>query len=151
MYCSVCGKSLENHLNYCNGCGARIRDSALMVGNSSMRPFMIAAMLIGGGGLFGFVPLLKELLRSSLDQAAIVFLLVAYLVAVFAMFSVLVGHIWKRSGDIRIKGADRGADSLTGGESAGLNTARLPEYREPVMSVTDHTTKTLDQLPLKRN
>ena len=90
MYCSHCGSSMPESLNYCNNCGARNERNALIVGNNSAKPMAVAAVLIGGFGLFGFYPIMRELLLSRLDPAVIVILMVAYLGAVVLMFSVLV-------------------------------------------------------------
>jgi hypothetical protein len=103
MYCSNCGQAMNGNLNYCNSCGTRVERNKLVVANSSQKPFAIAAALIGGGGLFGVIPLLKILLESRLDPPAVLFLLVAYLVTLFLMFAVLIGHVWKHSGDIRVR------------------------------------------------
>src|SRR3954453_22318309 len=104
MYCSHCGSLGGNDLNYCKNCGVRNDRNPLVVGNSSSRPLMIGASAIGMVGLIGFVAVLRELLHHGVDPTVMVILLVAYLATVFLMFSVLVGHVWKNSGDIRIKG-----------------------------------------------
>ena len=112
---------------------------------------LCAAGAIGVVGLIGFFPILKVLLDSRLDQPAILMILAAYLATVFLFFAVLVGHVWKHSGDIRVKVNDRGEDNREPQPFRGVNTAQLDEYREPSMSVTDHTTKTLDKVPLEGN
>src|SRR5438270_10563664 len=99
MYCSTCGKSLNDNLNYCNSCGTRIEKNALVVGNASSRPFTIAAAFIAVIGLVGFIPLLQALLQSRLDQSAMILILIIYLITVFLLFSVLIGHVWKYLGD----------------------------------------------------
>src|SRR5436189_1259054 len=107
MYCSSCGKSISDNLNYCNSCGARNEKNPLIVSNSSSRIFGIAAPIVGLIGLVGFVEVLKTLLNSRLETPAVVIILLAYLGIVFLMFAVLLAHVWKRSGDIRIKSHDR--------------------------------------------
>jgi hypothetical protein len=145
MYCSTCGKSLNDNLNYCNGCGTRIEKNPLIVSNSATPHFAKAAGVIGLVGIVGAIFVLKLLLESRLDTSAIIVILVAYLVTVFLLFAVLVGHVWKRSGDIRIKPKE--ADSAN--SCRPITTAQLDEYREPAMSVTEHTTRTLDNVPAK--
>jgi hypothetical protein len=150
MYCANCGSSMPESLNYCKNCGARNERNALIVSNSSGRPLGIAAVVIGGFGLFGFYPVLRELLHSPLDPAVIVILMVAYLAAVVLMFSILVGHIWKNAGDIRIKGAERADTYQPPASFRAVNTAQLEEPREMPLSVTDHTTRTLDEVPITK-
>ncbi len=151
MYCSACGKSLPGNLNYCNNCGALNEKSPLIIGNSSYKIMGVAAAFVGMVGLVAFVGVLIVLLNSRLDTAAVIIILMAYLAAVFLMFAILIGHVWKNSGDIRIKSKDR-ADEYRGPDGfRGINTAQLDEYREPVMSVTDRTTKILENVPVERN
>ena len=99
----------------------------------------------------GFVSMLKVLLDSRLDTAAILVILIAYLVAVFAMFVVLIGHVWKHSGDIRVKAKERADEYNAPNAFRGVNTAQLHEPHDFPASVTEHTTRTLDNVPLKRN
>lgn len=142
---------MPESLNYCNNCGARNERNELIVGNSSAKPLAVAAVLIGGFGLFGFYPILRELLLSRLDPIMLVALMVAYLAAVVLMFSILVGHIWKNSGDIRIKGAERADEHQPTASLRAVNTAQLEEPRERPASVTEHTTRTLDGVPVAKN
>lgn len=151
MYCSHCGSSMAESLNYCKNCGARNERNSLVIGNNSARPLGLAAVLIGGFGLFGFFFVLRELLRTPLDPIVLVVLMVAYLAAVVLMFSILVGHIWKNSGDIRIKGAERADEYPPTASFRAVNTAQLDEPRERHASVTEHTTRTLDELPIAKN
>lgn len=151
MYCSNCGQTLNGNLNYCNSCGTRVERGALVVNNSSSKPFAIAAMFIGGAGLFGFIPLLRELLHSPLDQAAIILILAGYLLTVFLMFTVLIAHVWKHSGNFRVKGGGNDEDYAPPRSFRAVNTAQLTEPHQPHASVTDHTTRTLDHVPLVKS
>jgi hypothetical protein len=153
MYCSSCGNQIAEHLNYCNSCGARIEKNPLIVGNSSQRLLTAAAGSIGVVGLICFVPLLQTLLQSSLTQGVMITILVLYLATVFLMFSVLIGHVWKHSGDIRVKGRKpKEPDEYMGPASLrNVATAQLESPREPAISVTEHTTRTLDEVPFARN
>lgn len=151
MYCSSCGKSISGNLNYCNSCGARNEKSPLVVTNSSSKIMGFTAPVVGLVGLLGFVEILKTLLNSRLESPAIIIILVAYLATVFLMFAVLLGHVWKRSGDIRIRSNDREDEYRTPDGFRGVNTAQLEEPRQPAMSVTENTTRTLDKVPLKGN
>jgi len=149
MYCSHCGSLSGGDLNYCKNCGARNDRNPLVVGNSASRPFMFGATAIGMLGLIGFFPILRELLHSPVDPAVMVILLVAYLATVFLMFSVLVGHVWKNSGDIRIKGS-QGQPERDKQYLRPATTAQLEEPHEMPASVTEHTTRTLDEVPLRQ-
>jgi hypothetical protein len=150
MYCSHCGSLGGNDLNYCKNCGMRNDRNPLIVGNSSSRPLMFSATAIGMVGLIGFFPVLKELLHSGVDPTVMVILLIAYLATVFLMFSVLVGHVWKNSGDIRIKGGLQAEQDTTQQYLRPITTAQLEEPRDFPGSVTEHTTRTLDEVPIRQ-
>jgi hypothetical protein len=150
-FCSNCGKPLNANLNYCSSCGTRVESNPLIVKNSSAGMMGIGSVFVACVGLMAFFPILRELLHSPLETGAVVVILIAYLVTVLLMFAVLVGHVWKNSGDIRIKG-NRSSEGF-GGQHAfrGVNTAQLPEPTSQPASVTEHTTRTLEEVPFKRN
>ena len=147
MYCSTCGKSIQENLNYCNSCGARNQKNPLIVGNSSSKIMGVAGAFVGMVGLVCFVGLLKILLDSRLDTAAIIVILIAYLAAVFLLTAMMVGHVWKHSGDIRFKSKDRADEYEASNAFRGVNTTQLPEQRDFPASVTENTTRTLDKVP----
>jgi hypothetical protein len=149
MYCSHCGSQTAENLNYCKNCGQRNERNSLVVGNSSSRPFAFGATAIGMVGLAGFFPVLRELLHNSVDPIVMVILLIAYLATVIVMFSILVGHIWKNSGDIRIKHNDNHDSSDVNAYLRPANTAQLREPRDMPASITEHTTRTLDEVPFR--
>jgi len=153
MYCSTCGNRVADHLNYCNTCGSRIESNALTVANASSRVFAASAGAIGVVGLICFVPLLQTLLVRGVDTVAVIVILLAYLLTLLIMFSVLVGHVWKHSGDIRIKTRDNEPDDRYAPPRSfrRATTNQLEEATsQPVGSVTDQTTRTLDEVPILR-
>ena len=153
MFCSNCGNRVADHLNYCSTCGSRIESNALTVANASSRVFAAAAGAIGVIGLICFVPLLQTLLGRGLDTFAVIVVLLAYLFTLLIMFSVLVGHVWKHSGDIRIKTKDIDPDDRYAPPRSfrTVNTNQLEETSSPPIStVTEHTTRTLDEVAVKR-
>jgi hypothetical protein len=92
---------------------------------------------------------MRELLHSPIDAAATFLILIAYLVAVFAMFTVL---IWQsRKGTTEVKAKRNRSSEGFGGHDAfrGINTAQLAEPTQQPASVTEHTTRTLDEVPLR--
>ena len=154
MYCSNCGKSINDNLNYCNSCGARIEKNPLVVSNAASPQLAKSLTVIAMIGLIGFVGVLKVLLDNGrLDTAAVIVILVAYLTTLFLICGMIVGHLWKHSGDIRIKAKETAdpPNSVRGGSLTAINTAQLEEHREPVMSVTEHTTRTLENVPVERH
>jgi hypothetical protein len=154
MYCSTCGNRIADHLNYCNSCGARIEKNPLIVSNSSSAHLGKAVGAVGAIGLFAFIGVLKIVLENNgLDIAAKVVIILAYLGTLFMICAMMIGHMWKHSGDIRVKQHEPKPQSDYGSPPSfrGVNTAQLEEARESGISVTEHTTRTLDEVPLNRN
>ena len=77
-------------------------------------------------------------------------IVIAYLAAVFGICYTLVKQVPKLI-DARLRATEFAEESRERARLAPLATGQLAEYREPAMSVTDHTTKTLDKSPLKGN
>jgi hypothetical protein len=153
MYCSTCGNQIADHLNYCNSCGTRIEKNPLVVSNSSSTYLARSLPIVGGFGFLGFIAVLKILLDNPrLDASAVVFILVAYLIALFLICAMMIGHIWKHSGDIRVKPQEPRLpnDYVSPASFRSATTAQLEEAREPAISVTEHTTRTLDEVPLRK-
>lgn len=149
MFCSNCGKTLESHLKYCNSCGTRVEAEQPVVVRSGSPMLAIGAVVLGIVGLIGFYPIMRELLHSPIEAPAVFMTLLAYLVAVVAMFTVL---IWQsRKGTTEITSKRNQTSKGFGGHAAfrGVNTAQLPEPTSRPASVTEHTTRTLDNLPLR--
>jgi hypothetical protein len=152
MFCSTCGNTVNEKLNYCNNCGAKIGNNAMQVSNSSSPALSKSVGIIGAAGLIGFIVILKILLESRLDQAAILIVLIAYLITLFLLCAVLVAHIWKYSGDFQIHSHLPPEDYAPPKQFRSVNTNQLEEARESfVGSVTDHTTRTLEKVPLKES
>lgn len=149
MYCSACGNPVNENLNYCNSCGGRIEKNALVVSNASAPYLPKAIGVIGMMGFAVFLGLVKLLLDSRLDTAAIALILIAYLAALVMVIAMLVGHIWKHSGDIRIKVKDMETPAAPS-YLKPVTTARLGEANAMPTSVTEHTTRTLDEVRIER-
>lgn len=149
MYCSSCGKPVNENLNYCNSCGARIEKNALLVSNSSAPYLSRATVVTGAMGFAVFLGLVKILLDSRLDTAAIGIILIAYLAAFVIICGMLIGHVWKNSGDIRIKTKEPDS-SPQPSYLKPVTTAQLGESTIAPASVTENTTRTLDEVLIER-
>ena len=139
---------MPQNLNYCQHCGSRNIRRKPVADDSPARMFIGASAAIGVTGLIGFFFILRELLRSGITPGFLFLILAAYLVAIFAMFAVLISNA-RRYGH-----AATGSQALSpGAESQNLfgrvDTAQLREMSEAPASVTDHTTRTLDNVPVK--
>lgn len=150
MFCSNCGNSVPNDLNYCNGCGKRLgidpdKDGTpgKMLDNVLTTLFLI--VMFGFGILVGLVAVL---LGNDVKTEVVVVIAIAYLAAVFGICVTLVRQVPKLI-DAKLNGVNRPTEYAAPQQLTPRTTAQLDEFREPVMSVTDHTTKILDKVPFK--
>jgi hypothetical protein len=155
MYCSNCGQQLADHLNYCNSCGARLEKTSAATPGAASPHFVKGLSVVLMMGFIGFVAVLKIVLDNArLDMPATVFILVAYLAALTSIAAMYFGYMWKSSGLGRDRSKRHGAateDYAPPSSFRGSNTNQLgePTY-QPVGSVTDKTTRTLDEAMAER-
>ena len=153
MYCPTCGNSVADGLKYCNSCGVRLtreiedKDGTpgKMLDNILTALFLIVMFALGI-----LVGLVAVLLSNNVKPDAVMLIAVVYLIAVFGICFSLVRQATKLI-DYRLKGWNRGEAVSTTPQISTPNTPKLDEFREPAMSVTDHTTRTLDKVPVSEN
>jgi hypothetical protein len=151
MFCATCGNSVNNKLKYCNNCGAKLANNALPVNNSASPLMAVAVGFFGVAGLFGFIMMLKILLESRLDQPSILIILIAYLVALFLICAVVAGTAFRRSAHRKEQSENAPEDYAPPKNLHRGVTNQLEEPREPFIgSVTDNTTRTLDEVKINR-
>lgn len=143
MYCSNCANALNPNLKYCNNCGMRVDNQPVSAKNPSAM-LGIGAVFIGMVGLMAFYPILRELLRNPIHPVAVVAIMVVYLVAVISMFSVLLISSRRETGKRNAADTDYASPSAL----RVADTAQLREPTEMPASVTENTTRTLDQVKL---
>ncbi len=153
MFCQKCGNSVDEHLSYCNRCGSKLFKedvSPQATANSVATNLSMAVGFTGLGGLGILVGLIAVLLKNNALREVIVILAICYLAALFGICFLMLQQI------SRLTKASQSPDEKTIGQSSpgqlnAVNTAQLEEHREPLMSVTEHTTRTLDEVSIKRN
>ena len=107
-------------------------------------------------GFIGFVAVLKMVLDNArLDMPATVFILVAYLGALTSIAAMYFGYMWlsSRHGRDRSKRHDTVNAEYTPPPTSfrATNTNQLGEpTQQPIGSVTDSTTRTLDEVLVDR-
>ncbi len=154
MYCPNCGKTVNQKLKYCNGCGERLSKVAeidkdgtpgKMLDNILTTLFLV--VMFGLGILVGLVAVL---LGNNVEPRFVMFIAIAYLAAVFGICHTLLSQVPKLI-DAKLKSRADSHESAAQPQLERLTTAQLEEYNEPVVSVTEHTTRTLDKVPLKES
>jgi len=147
MYCSTCGTLINTELNYCNRCGARVDKLAVSENKSEALEYLsMATGFVGLGGLGLTVGLIAILLEYNLIPQVVVMLSVAFLATVFGISFLMVRQISQMSNASQ----PSKKDSFENPQLSSPNTAQLEELRQPARSVTENTTRTLEEELVKR-
>jgi len=142
MYCANCGTPLTQGLSYCNRCGANLKERT-EVSTGAISAFLTAITLIGLGGL-GVMLAGALVLRSgaNLSQELIgVFMLFTFLIVSLTEI-ILVKNLSKLTSAKEKK-------NYFPAPSAVPHDLRLNQgtpLGEPVSSVTENTTRTLEYI-----
>ena len=151
MYCSTCGVNVAQGLSYWNYCGAKVGENSSSVSKSSeVRPeFLIASMM----ALFMFgllaITILMGMMKSVLGlpvERVLGFALLPFLLMLL-LEGVCLRLLLRRMRDTEATSANALLNEQTTKE---LNRADERLLSEPVPSVTDHTTRTLEPVYSER-
>lgn len=151
MYCSSCGTAVTEGLSYCNRCGAEVsaRRSTVPLKPAAVPESLvwaIVAVSVGGLALLiGLMAVMKTELRFS-DGLIVLFSLLSFLLLLGAEGV----FIWLM---VRTKNAAREALNLTQPRELAtkeLGAAHGRTLPEPELSVTEHTTRTLEPVYRER-
>ena len=141
MYCSSCGTPLTQGLVYCNRCGANLRETKETTKTGAITAFLVAITLIGLAGL-GIMLGGALVLRNEAGfkgEIVGVFMLFVFLIVAMTEF-MLVRNLSK------LTGSNEQPKQLPAPHVAP-HDLRLPQAQplgEPVSSVTENTTRTLE-------
>ncbi len=146
MYCERCGKQIDDSLNFCNSCGAQIKKDGESGKSiiSSLTNALISVVVVGLGVLVGLIAILMDKVERIEPIFAFA---VVYLLIILAISFLIMRQI------SRVINADLESKKmqLETRQAAHLplrSTNQLEDFREPA-SVTDHTTRTLDKIPVR--
>ena len=149
MYCQTCGAQLAQPLSYCNHCGAdlstlKVQDqSGTTVGTAvdTLLWVIIGTTITLLGMALGALVLIKNgAINERLGMAFVILTFVSLVVAEGVLVWRLL-HLNRSAKEIR--SVPRLSDVIAG-EPDPLTTRALQEPLEPVSSVTEETTRTLE-------
>ena len=145
MYCSNCGTPLSQGLSYCNRCGADLRERKESSNTAAISAMLTAITLIGIAGLG--VMLFGALVLRRMDPA---------LIGVFMLFTFLIVTLTEIMLFRNLSKLTSANESKKYFPAPPLmnNEMRLPaagSLGEPVPSVTENTTRTLEYVPYDRS
>jgi uncharacterized membrane protein YvbJ len=154
MFCQKCGNSVDEHLSYCNRCGSKLFNedvSPQATANSVATNLSMAVGFTGLGGLGILVGLIAVLLKNNATPGLIGIIATLYLAVLFGICFLMIQQISRLTKLSQSSDEKTLKESSFAGQLKAVNTTQLEEHREPVMSVTEHTTRTLDEVAMKRN
>jgi len=157
MYCSGCGTAIIPGLNYCKNCGARVsgakKDNAGKLSESSFNLLVAAVLAIpiaGLGIIIGLMSVMKKELGFS-SELIITFVSLSFLLLLISE-AALVWLLIQRTKKVIENGENeplRENAQLNEVMIKGLNPAKTRELAEPIPSVIDDTTRSLELNPLE--
>ena len=150
MYCERCGKQIDNALNFCNACGAQLKKKEKSEQQSVLNTLITASIVVCTAGLGVLVGLMAILLDKLPNPEPAFIFAIFYLATIFGIAFMLTRQISKLI-DAKLKGNDISAPAPTFREEPLVQlppktTNQLEDFREPA-SVTDSTTRTLEEVP----
>jgi hypothetical protein len=152
MYCANCGSRIKPELNYCNRCGAKVSARETEMQKSIAENLSGAVGYIGGFGLVGFIFVVLVLVKNGVAEKALIPISFFYLAALFGICFLIIRQIKNLAGRPLHKQLEPDGSFQTAEQLSPANTAQLEAPREPLgASVTENTTRTFDEVLLKRN
>ena len=144
MYCSSCGVSVAPGLSYCNYCGAKLNgekgDNAAKTSEVKPESLVWAMVAVLVFGFTAIVFLMMAMKMVGLDVAQILALTISSFLIMLLVECVFIGQLLRRK-----RGAKEAGDTalLKERPTKELDAAYGRVLQEPVTSVTEHTTRTL--------
>lgn len=152
MYCSSCGGAVAQGLSFCNYCGAKLGGAKddNVVRSSEVKPELLVSAMVGLFilGLVAIAVLVGVLKAvAGFDLPLLLAATTFSFLLMFVVEGVLIGLLLRRR-----KGAKGAGDAgrLKGQTTKELVEAQARVLPEPVPSVTEHTTRTLEPVYSER-
>lgn len=147
MYCAKCGSQVNQGLNYCNACGAKLtkEEAVKDEANQTLTHLIAGLVVFGGAGFLFLIGLIAVLFEKSANPGFMGLIIGLYLFIVASVSFALLRLIYRVVNDqLDTRKEEKRA--------AQLNTAealQLEAPRQPAVSVTDRTTRTLEEVLVK--
>ena len=155
MYCPSCGMELTSELSYCNRCGANLKSSLTQSGVPPKKlvgaawAISTAITLVTLGGFTMVFAVVMALIGSgtNISEGGMVLILVSLLI-ILAIVGLLVRQL---SRVISTPQLSVDAPAAQKANLAEEPVQQISAARQPVSSVTDHTTRTFDPIYKERD
>jgi len=148
MFCAGCGTQIQSGLSYCSRCGRRVAESE----NAETFAKTLASSLgyIGGFGFVGYIFVALVLVKNGVPANYLVPITFFYFASLFGICFLIL----KQTELFRRKDMHRDDVQIRHEQQSYLKpatTAQLREGFDEPASVTDHTTRTLAEVPLRKS
>ncbi len=149
MYCSSCGTAVTPGLSYCNRCGAELtakERKTADTGDVSVESLVWALVAVTVGGI-GAVMVLIAVLSKVFGKEILLFVTLLSFLLVLSTTAMFLWLLLRR-----MRRADESSDAARRSEqeTKELGAATRRALQEPLASVTEHTTRTFEPVPLER-
>src|SRR6266550_159662 len=147
MFCPSCGMALAQQMKYCNRCGTHITTKevdVIQIIEKRMDSEMEGLFWITVFGLaliLGGMALMKKL---QLSEGLIIAYMILSAVAFMAYFALGVWQVRRLAGSLKQTSEP---DVLTTPDTNELGPAKIRPSLGTALSVTEHTTRTLEPIP----
>ena len=154
MYCPSCGSELTSELSYCNRCGANLKPQAnqsgppaRIVGATWAISMAVVLVTLGGFGMmFGLV---MALISNGVNLSGGGMVLIVFsLLIILAIASLLVRQLSRVLDVSQLLG---GATQSKPPKLSENPVQQIGAPREPVSSVTEHTTQMFEPIHRERD
>lgn len=155
MFCPSCGAEYALGLNYCNRCGANLNTS---VGQADLAPVNVTkpaivigltVLIITLGGFAGVIEGATKLGQTFQHNDPVIATIVMGMITIMVTDIMLIRQLSRLINASLNRPAQ--PKKLPQPEGVRQIPAPLPGSYQPVSSVTDHTTRTLDRQPVERS
>jgi len=151
MYCSACGVVPAQGLSYCNHCGAKLSGEKAdrSIKSSEVKPesliFGMVAVLVFGFVALVFLMMAMKMVGLNVGQ------ILAFMILSFLLI-LLVEGVFTWQFLFRKRGYEGTGDTALSKQQAmkQLDASQARVLPEPVPSVTEHTTRTLEPIYSER-
>ena len=149
MYCSSCGVAVAQNLTYCNNCGAKLTSDRNSIRATELRAewavmsSMAALFVCGLVAMSVLLGVMKAVLRFEAGQL-MAFAFLSFLILI-GLEIVYISRLFKFRRDSESSPDKQRPTSIT-----KELEAKSRGFGEPVASVTDQTTRTLDPIYSER-
>lgn len=150
MYCISCGNEIQTALNFCNRCGGKIEKVEAATAVSNFQSIATSITVIGLGGMVAIVILTLKLLKEGVDIGAIIPIIGMFLLTILAI-TFMVIRLMPRFTEKSIPNEIAKSEYEAPRNLSGANTSRLEAPKDFPASVVEETTRTLDEVLLKKH